>query len=164
LITRTCNGAREWTDNPNIEPLPEYECAAYGQDQYRTFDGKWISFGSVQCEYQLMEIKNTQNKISATNVECKDSLELQMCKKILIETEEGTVELFQKTIQITLGDGKKANYTPGNYPQPCSISALINVEIFSKGLFIIVRVFAEGNRLLPLYEVRSGIFTRIGLL
>jgi len=161
LSTSTCNGAREWVQNPNIEPLPEYECAAYGQDQYRTFDGKWISFGSEKCEYQLTEIKNTRNKISVSNVECVDSLELQMCKKVLIETKSGTVEPFQKTVRITLKGGKIVEYTPGDYPQPCSSSALNNVEIFSKGLFMIVRVFDEYNPFLPLYEVRSGIFTRI---
>ena len=84
-----------------------------------------------------------------------------MCKKILIETKQGTVELFQKNIRITLKDGKIEEYTPGDYPQPCSSSVLTNVEIFSKGLFITVRVFDEYNRLSPLYEVRSGIFTRI---
>lgn len=161
MSTRTCNGAREWISDPRIEPLPEYECAAYGQDQYRTFDGRWISFGSEKCEFQLMEIKGTHNKISATNEECLDSLELQMCKKILIETKKGSIELFQKTVRITLSGGEIVDYTPGDYPQPCSSSALHNVEIFSKGLFMIVRVFHENNRLLLLYEVRNGIFTRI---
>ena len=154
MFTRKCNGAREWVQDPRIEPLPEYECAAYGQDQFRTFDGKWISFGSERCEYQLMEIKGTPNKISATNEECLDSLELQMCKKVLIETKKGTVELFQKNIKITLNSGLIVEYTPGDYPQPCSSSALTNVEIFSKGLFIIVRVFEMYNPFSPLYEVR----------
>lgn len=159
--TRKCNGAREWIEDPRIERLPEYECAAYGQDQYRTFDGKWITFASENCEYLLMAIKGTPNKISATNQECIDSLELQMCKKVLIETKKGTIELFQKTVKITLNGGQIVEYTPGDYPQPCSSSALHNVEIFSKGLFMIVRVFDEFNRFSPLYEVRCGIFTRI---
>lgn len=161
LTIRTCNGAREWVQNPNIEPLPEYECAAYGQDQYRTFDGKWISFASEKCEYQLMEIKGTPNKISAENVECEDSLELQICKKVLIETKKGTVELLQKKIRITL---KKTNqivdYDPGDYPQPCTSSALDNVEITSVGLFIVVRVYDLSNRLKPLYEVSWYIFVQ----
>ena len=84
-----------------------------------------------------------------------------MCKKILIETKHGIIELFQKTIRIKLKGGGIVDYTPGDYPQPCSYSALTNVEIFSKGLFIIVRVFDEHNPFLPLYEVRSDIFTRI---
>ena len=108
-----------------------------------------------------MEIKGTPNKISATNQECVDSIELQMCKKILIETVKGKIELFQKTVKITLNGGRPVVYNPGDYPQPCSSSALHNVEIFSKGLFMIVRVFDEFNRFSPLYEVRNGIFTRI---
>jgi len=158
--TRTCDGAREWVSDPRIEPLPEYECAAYGQDQYRTFDGKWISFGSERCEYLLMEMTDnddTPNKIIAENEECADSIELQMCKKVLIETKGGTIELFQKNIKITIDKGHGSEiveYTPGDYPQPCSPSALTNVEIFSRGLFIIVRVFARFNPFLPMYEVR----------
>lgn len=139
--------------DPKIQPLPEYECAAYGQDQYRSFDGKWISFGSEKCEYQLMQIKGTPNRISTSNEECVDSLELQMCKKVLIETAKGNVELFQKNIRITLNNGLIVDYTPGDYPQPCSSSALNNVEISSVGLFMIVRVFDRYNPILPLFEV-----------
>lgn len=157
---RKCNGAREWIQDSNIPPKPEYECAAFGQDQYRTFDGKWISFSSTgNCEYQLMKINGKENDVvSVSNEECLDSLELQMCKKVLIETKKGDIELFQKTIKITLKDGSLIEYTPGDYPEPCSSSALNNVEIFSKGLFTIVRVFSPNDPFKPLYEVCYNCF------
>ena len=100
---------------------------------------------------------DTPNKVIASNEECVNSIELQMCKKVLIETKGGTIELFQKNIKITIDKGygsEIVEYNPGDYPQPCSPSALTNVEIFSKGLFIIVRVFARFNPFLPMFEVR----------
>lgn len=106
---------------------------------------------------EMTDNDDTPNKIIAENEECVDSIELQMCKKVTIETKGGTIKLFQKTIQITIDKGHGSEiveYTPGDYPQPCSPSALTNVEIFSKGLFIIVRVFAQFNPFKPMFEVR----------
>lgn len=143
-----------WVEDSRIEKLPEYECAAFGQDNYRTFDGKWIAFnGSVSCQYELMSIANTLNKVTVSNELCKDSFELLMCKKVVIETDQGSVELSQKDIKVT-SNGNSRDFFPGDYPQPCGYNAILNnVEIFSKGLFIIVRVFNPDNRFQPLYEV-----------
>ena len=52
-----------------IEPSPEYECAAYGQDQYRTFDGRWIVFHHERCEFIMMEGDGV--KISVKNEPCR---------------------------------------------------------------------------------------------
>lgn len=142
-----------WVEDSRIEKLPEYECAAFGQDHYRTFDGKWIAFrGSVSCQYELMLIQNTRNKVTVSNELCKDSFELLMCKKVVIETDEGKVELSQKDIKVIVNDVSR-DYFPGDYPQPCGYSTLKNVEIFSKGLFVVVRVFNPYNPFQPLYEV-----------
>ena len=66
---RKCNGAREWIADDLIEPLPEYECAAYGQDHYRTFDGRWIVFHHESCEFILMEGDGV--KITIKNEPCR---------------------------------------------------------------------------------------------
>ena len=52
-----------------IEPSPEYECAAYGQDQYRTFDGRWIVFHQERCEFILMEGDGV--KVMVKNEPCR---------------------------------------------------------------------------------------------
>ena len=95
-----------------------------------------------------MAIKNTAHSIVVSKEECQDTIELVMCKKVVINTEEGTVELFQKNIQIA---GR--SYPPGQYPSPCKFSGMRNVEVFSRGLFTIVRVFSAQDRFVPLYEV-----------
>lgn len=66
---RTCNGAREWISDNTIDPSPEYECASYGQDQYRTFDGRWIVFHQERCEFTMMEGDGV--KISVKNEPCR---------------------------------------------------------------------------------------------
>ena len=151
---RVCNGSRYWVEDPRIEPLPEEECAAYGQEQYRTFDGKWITFEGINsCQYELMSIKNTAHTITISNEECKDTWELVMCKNVLIETEKGTVELIQKDIRVTPKHKPPMDYNPGNYPQPCQSSSLPYTEIFSRGVFTVVRVFNPQDPFQPLYEV-----------
>lgn len=69
LCFRKCNGAREWISDNMIAPSPEYECAAYGQDQYRTFDGRWIAFHHERCEFIMMEGDGV--KISVKNEPCR---------------------------------------------------------------------------------------------
>lgn len=99
-----------------------------------------------------MLIKGTKNTVSVANEPCVDSLELQMCKKVVIETGEGSIELFQRTIKIETEDSS-TQYVPGTYPEPCTRSVLDNAEIFSMGLFIIVRVFNPNDPFKPLFEV-----------
>ena len=142
-------------DDPRIEKLPDYECAATGQDHYKTFDARSIIFhtNTAGCEYTLMEIKGTKHHVKVSNQECGVSFELLMCKKVVITTEYGTVELFQKYITITDLVGKTTVIPPGMYPEPCHYSILKYTEIFSEGLYTIVRVFDPNDRFIPLYMV-----------
>ena len=140
--------------DPNIQSLPDPECAATGQDQYRTFDGEFFRDHRLSgCELDLMFIKNTPHNVRVSNVKCKDSIELLMCKKVVVTTEYGKVELLQKDIKIT--DGISAEIGPGDYPEPCVFSSLPYTEIFSEGLFTFVRVFDPTDRFVPLYTVST---------
>ena len=154
-VTRICNGSRQWVSDPNIQSLPDYECAATGQDQYKTFDGKHFRDHRLPgCEVDLMLIKNTSHNVRVSNVRCKDSIELLMCKKVVVTTKYGKVELLQKDITITL-KGTPNVIGPGNYPEPCVLSSLPHTEIFSVGLFTFVRVFSPDDRVVPLYLVST---------
>ena len=141
--------------DPNIQSLPDYECAATGQDQYKTFDGEHFRDHRLPgCELDLMFIKNIAHNVRVSNVKCKDSIELLMCKKVVVTTEYGKVELLQKDITITV-NGKSTVIGPGDYPEPCVFSSLPYTEIFSEGLFTFVRVFSPDNRFVPLYLVST---------
>ena len=154
-VTRICNGSRQWVTDPNIQSLPDPECAATGQDQYRTFDGEFFRDHRLSgCELDLMFIKNTSHNVRVSNVKCKDSIELLMCKKVVVTTEYGKVELLQKDITITV-NGNSAVIGPGDYPEPCGFSSLPYTEIFSEGLFTFVRVFDPTDRFVPLYTVST---------
>lgn len=71
-LTRTCNGAREWISDNMINPSPEYECAATGQDHYRSFDGRWIKFHQESCKFTMM--KEDTVEISVKNEPCRYGL------------------------------------------------------------------------------------------
>ena len=156
--------------DPEIQSLSNSECAATGQDQYKLFDGEHLTARSNEnCVYTLMAIKNTAHTVSVSNVKCKDTMELLMCKKIIVTTDYGQVELFQKNITIT-ASGDTIKILPGNYPEPCVFSSLPHTEIFSVGLFTFVQVFSPADRVVPLYvvstfyilEVTSGQFRFVG--
>ena len=154
-VTRICNGSRQWVTDPNIQSLPDPECAATGQDQYRTFDGEFFRDHRLSgCELDLMFIQNKSHNVRVSNVKCKDSIELLICKKVVVTTEYGKVELLQKDITITV-NGNSAVIGPGDYPEPCGFSSLPYTEIFSEGLFTFVRVFDPTDRFVPLYTVST---------
>ena len=141
--------------DPNIQSLPDPECAATGQDQYRTFDGEFFrDHRPPSCEVDLMFIKKTPHNVRVSNVKCKDSIELLICKKVVVTTEYGKVELLQKDITMTV-NGNSAVIGPGDYPEPCVFSSLPYTEIFSEGLFTFVRVFDPTDRFVPLYTVST---------
>ena len=141
--------------DPNIQSLPDPECAATGQDQYRTFDGEFFRDHRLSgCELDLMFIQNKSHNVRVSNVKCKDSIELLICKKVVVTTEYGKVELLQKDITITV-NGNSAVIGPGDYPEPCGFSSLPYTEIFSEGLFTFVRVFDPTDRFVPLYTVST---------
>ena len=89
-----------------------------------------------------MQIYGKNFKVFVENEDCEKSIELQMCKKVIIQiSNTNSIELFQKKIKVTKNDDI-TEYPPGEYPQPCDTgTALDNVELFSMGLFMVVRVF-----------------------
>lgn len=99
-----------------------------------------------------MGIKGTEHKVTVSNEYCPDSLELYICKAVQIDTPQGTIELLQKSIVIKLKD-REITIDPGEYPSPCTRSSLQDAEIFSEGVFTIVRVFSPQDPFKPLYEV-----------
>ena len=140
--------------DPNKQnELIKSECQATGQDHYRKFNGDWIVFQSkVSCSYTMMKIKGTTHQIKVSNEPCKESFELLICKKVLITTDRGQIELLQKDIKVTK-DGNTRDIGPGKYPQPCEYSGLPYTEIFSEGVFTFVRVFKPSDPFFPMYEV-----------
>lgn len=135
------------------DELTKAECQATGQDHYRKFNGDWVNFRSKQsCGYTMMKIKATMHQIKVSNEYCKESFELLICKKVVITTDYGQIELLQKDIKITKG-GNTTEIGPGEYPQPCEYNGLPYTEIFSEGVFTFVRVFKPSNRISPMYEV-----------
>ena len=83
----------------------------------------------------------------------RNSLELQMCKRVGIELEGGAsfVDLFQKEFSITHNHNKRS-FKPGEYPEPCQME-IPNVEIFHVGLFLIVRIYEPYNPFFVKFEV-----------
>ena len=141
--------------DPEIQSLSNYECAATGQDQYKMFDGEHYTYRSNEnCVFNLMSIKSTAHTVDVSNVRCKDTIELLMCKKVVVTTEYGKVELLQKDITITV-NGDTIKILPGEYPEPCVFSSLPHTEIFSEGVFTFVRVFSPADRVVPLYLVST---------
>ena len=83
----------------------------------------------------------------------RNSLELQMCKRVGIELEGGAsfVDLFQKEFS-TVHKQNTKQFKPGEYPEPCQME-IPNVEIFHVGLFLIVRIYEPNNPFFVKFEV-----------
>ena len=125
---RVCKGMRTWEHNPKVDAKPQYDCAAYGQLHYRTFDGRLFKFDGHMCEYVLMtdchsasgsmcDMSKANINIKVKNVRCVNSYEQYMCKEVKIETKTATVILQQKMAKVKVGGVEKV-FTKGNYPQP----------------------------------------------
>ena len=119
---------RIWDVLPNVDPKPQYDCAAYGQLHYRTFDGKSYKFDGQKCEYVLMTDCHSNSKatcdlskaninVYVKNVQCENSYEQYMCKEVTIKTKSATVVLQQKLAKLTV-NGVTKYFTKGNYSQP----------------------------------------------
>ncbi len=117
-----------------MDAKPQYDCGAFGQLHYRTFDGRLFKFDGQMCEYVLMSDchADTTNKmcdmekaninIKVKNVRCVDSYEQYMCKEVTIQVKQSdgtmaTVVLKQKEARLTYGSTSKV-FKQGNYPQP----------------------------------------------
>lgn len=144
LFLRKCNGDRTWGTIPNESAKPQYDCGAWGQMHYRTFDGRMFKFDGGQCEYLLMsDCRSDPNKdycdINAANINvkirnkrCQNSYEAYMCKQVSIEmkTPEGTVEITLMQEQVTVKRGiTSLTFEKGTYPQP-QTAVMNGVEVF----------------------------------
>ena len=83
----------------------------------------------------------------------RNSLELQMCKRVLIELEGGasSLNLFQKEFSIITNQNTN-HYKPGEYPETCEMK-IPNVDVFHVGLFLIVRIYEPNNPFFIKFEV-----------
>ena len=128
------------------EPSPEYECSAFGQDHYVTFDGRMVAFHDADCPLILMQGYGVT--VVVNNEACLNSFELQICRRVTITQDDGAdIELFQKEFTVD-----RKTYQPGEYPETCS-SVSSGVEIFQIGLFLIVRLYEKGNPEFVKFEV-----------
>eukprot|EP00795_Rhopilema_esculentum_P013727 gene13727-4647_t len=151
--SRKCTGMRVWEQIPNTEAKPQYDCAAFGELHYRTFDGKMFKFDGQMVEYVLLtdcfiapgkmcDMSKAAINIRVKNVRCEQSYDQYMCKQVTVETKTGKAIMRQKEVKLTV-DGTTKTFTEGSYPQP-----LTNVgggfEVFKLGVFIVVRVYSLG--------------------
>ena len=133
-LYRKCRGDREWAKLPDVPAKPQYDCAAFGQLHYRTFDGRLFKFDGEMCEYVLMtdchhdvsnamcDMSKANINIKVKNVRCLNSYEQYMCKEVTIQVKQAdgtmaTVVLKQKEATLTVGTVEKV-FKQGNYPQP----------------------------------------------
>ncbi|XP_065679163.1 mucin-2 isoform X2 [Hydra vulgaris] len=153
---KVCNGDRTWKQLSGVDAKPQYDCAAFGQMHYRTFDGKMYKFDGGKCQYIMMSDckKNGQSQfcdllqanfnVRVRNTRCIDSYEQYMCKEVTIEmrmTDGSMAEivLLQENVDVYHHE-TKLSFKKGNYPQPLK-NVIDGLEIFKSGLFIIVRAY-----------------------
>ena len=141
---RKCDGMRRWEKIPDVDAKPQYDCAAYGQLHYRTFDGRLLKFNGYMCEYVLMtdchsasgsmcDLSKANINIKVKNVRCENSYEQYMCKEVTIETKTAKVVLQQKMAKLSVNGVEKV-FVKGNYSQP-RVDVGGGFEIFKVRLF-----------------------------
>ena len=150
---------------PDTDAKPQYDCAATGQLNYRTFDGKVMEFSGKQCRYLMMsdclqggdstkcepEDPNTNINVYVKNERCKHSFEAYMCKKVFInlKVEDGRkvdVELLQHVVDIKEKGKTIKTFVKGNYSQP-KVAVLDGLEVFK------VRYFISNNTIILQHDV-----------
>ena len=142
---RECNGDRTWKQLPGVAAVPQYDCTAFGQMHYRTFDGKLFKFCGGKCQYILMtdchvdkssplcHLDKANIVVRVKNTRCINSYEAYMCKEVTIEMKvpDGRIAeivMMQQEVKVTLG-ASSFTFKNGNYPQPRT--AVINgLEVF----------------------------------
>ena len=152
FYNRECNGDRTWKTLPSANAKPQYDCAAFGQMHYRTFDGKLFKFQGGKCEYILMsdcrhdtskpfcDIEVANINVRVRNTRCKDSYEAFMCKEVTIDLKlpDGKAEIImmQEKVIAKLNDALVHTFTKGNYPQPLTpVDGMDGVQIFKVKTF-----------------------------
>ncbi|XP_065655006.1 mucin-2 isoform X5 [Hydra vulgaris] len=153
---KVCNGDRTWKQLSGVDAKPQYDCAAFGQMHYRTFDGKMYKFDGGKCQYIMMsdckkngpsqfcDLLQANFNVRVRNTKCIDSYEQYMCKEVTIEMRmnDGSmaeIVLLQENVDVYHHE-KKLSFKKGNYPQPLK-NVIDGLEIFKSGLFIIVRAY-----------------------
>lgn len=130
---------------PGKTSKPQYDCAATGQMQYRTFDGKMFSFNGGKCEYILMsdcmrdkssnrcDLSKASFNVKVKNERCVNSYEAVTCKRVKIEMKvpdgrKAYIEMLQGEIKVELGS-YKVEFSKGSYPEP-KTAVVDGLEIF----------------------------------
>lgn len=124
-----------------VNPEPNYECSAWGQDHYKTFDGRIYDFNGVKCEYILVQHEDAV--VTVANKRCEHTFDMYMCKevKVTLPKQKVRVTLFQKSYKIE--NTVTNQVTHSDYDNPChDIYSGIMLEY--KGLFAIVKLYQIG--------------------
>lgn len=133
---RTCQSRRTWVTNPSVNPEPRYECSAWGQDHYKTFDGLIYNFDGEGCEYIMMQHDDVV--VTVANKRCEHTFDMYMCKevKISLPKEKVRITLFQKTYKLE----RYGTSEVIDYDNPCH-DIYPGVMMEYKGLFVILKLY-----------------------
>ena len=129
-----------------LDAKPQYDCAAFGQLHYRTFDGKAFKIDGGLCPYILLtdcrkdgasrfcDLTQSNINVRARNLRCVGSIEAYMCKEISIDVrlpngEMAEIVLMQNKVKLTTDGGVKKHFDKGTYPQPRT-AVVDGIEIF----------------------------------
>lgn len=147
FVYRQCNGDRTWKTVPDAKPKPQYDCAAFGQMHYRTFDGKLFKLQGGKCEYILMsdcrhdttkpfcDINVANINVRVRNTRCENSYEAFMCKEVTIDLKlpggKAEIVMMQQKVTAKLNDVVMHTFKKGGYPQPLTpVDRMDGVQIF----------------------------------
>jgi hypothetical protein len=124
--------------DPSVHPEPNYECSAWGQDHYKTFDGKIFNFDGERCEYIMMQHEDVV--VTVANKRCEHTFDMYMCKevKILLPKEDLRITLFQKSYK--LENTNTNDVIQSDYDNPCH-DIYSGVMMEYKGLFVILKLY-----------------------
>lgn len=157
-IYRICNGDRTWKNVPGVDPKPQYDCAAFGQLHYRTFDGLTYKVDGQQCQYILMsdcrsngpfcDLEAANINVRVRNTRCINSFEAYMCKEVTIELRlpggKAEIVMLQQTVTVKFGV-QTLTFNKGTYPQPRT-AVLDGLEIFKVNYACIFYIFTFSFR------------------
>ena len=147
---RVCGGDRTWKTAESAletDAKPQYDCAAYGQMHYRTFDGKIFKFSGGLCPYILLtdcrkdrsggfcDLANANINVRARNLRCTDTYDAYMCKEVTVDVRLNSGEMVEiilmqnKVKWKTQSGSQSGEFDKGSYPQPRT-AVIDGIEIF----------------------------------
>lgn len=138
LHFRTCLGNRTWTTTEGVNREPNYECSAWGQDHFKTFDGHIFKFNGRKCEYILM--RHDDVVVTVANKRCINTFDMYMCKEVKIDLvkQKYTITLFQ-TKYVVENTATQETEIESAYDDPCA-DIVSGVMLQYKGVFVIVNL------------------------